>query len=478
MDDTRFLDEFRPFRRGELSLARRVSVEPGFLAPAELHLLRYALRLAQISTLGKQAGDLVEPIADFRLRLLQRLASALPTDPKRIDARALRALAPRVAYQVARARRTILEAGLSSEDALDAEIADKRIAVVMGGAGGAGFVFLGALKALEDVGITPRYILGASIGALIGALRARTSHFDLPGLLTQAARIEPRALYGPPPGRARYGLPGALRFDPRAALGWFFTHEGRPVALRDLRIPTDMLTTGLRRAALTRTPEEYAGLLGQRIDDPAELGHLRAAVVGRVVSALLELAVSRRVFVPVLLGADAETAELEALDAAGFSAAIPVLLHYDIFREDARARSGFDRVFQQHDLAALVDGALVNLLPAYRAWRTLEDGRIGSRHYWIVALDAFVGARGRNRLFLPLQRALAATLQRDRAYWDLYVPFREAPFVLDIVPRPALLREAARAGEDEMQDVARVLRTATAPLWRWAEIHAAIPEWD
>jgi hypothetical protein len=178
----------------------------------------------------------------------------------------------------------------------------------------------------------------------------------------------------------------------------------------------------------------------------------------RIVSALLELAVSRRVFVPIVLGADPETAQLEALDAAGFSAAIPALLHYDILRDDAGARRVVDGVFERHDLTALVDGALVNLLPAHRAWRELEAGRIGSRHYWIVALDAFVGARGRNRLLLPLQHALAATLQRDRAYWDLYVPFREAPFVLDIVPRPALLREAARAGG--------------------AEIEAAIPAWD
>jgi hypothetical protein len=180
----------------------------------------------------------------------------------------------------------------------------------------------------------------------------------------------------------------------------------------------------------------------------------------------------------VLLGADPVTADLEAMDAAGFSAAIPAMLHYDIFRKDPRADAILDHLFAEHDLVALVDGALVNLLPAHLAWRQLEEGRIGTRNSWIVAMDALVVAGGRNRLLLPMQRVLAATLQRDRAYWDLYVPFREAPFVLDIVPRPSLLREAAECGRREMEGAAAVLREGTAPLLRWSEIREAVPAWD
>ena len=478
MDDTTFLDEFRPFRRGELSLAKRITQEPDLLPRSELDLLRYALRLAQLSTFGSERDDLVERLGSFRLRLLQLLAAALPTDPARIEAPALRNRLPRVCHLVEGARRRVLDAGLAAEAALDDTIADKRIALVMGGAGGAGFVFLGALGALEEEGIQPAYILGASIGALIGGLRGRTHHYDLEGLLEQARGLATSELFGAPQRSGRYGLPGALRFDPRAALGWFFTHQGEPVRLGDLHVPTDMLATGLRPAALTRPREEYETLLGQRITDPAEIGHLRSAAVLRIVSGVLELAVSRRVFVPVLLGSDAESAQLEALDAAGFSAAIPTLLHYDIFREDPHTQEILDRIFEREGLAAMVDGALVNLLPACRAWRALEEGRIGSRHYWIVAMDALVAAKGRNRLLFPLQRALAATLQRDRAYWDLYVAFHDTPFVLDISPTPALLRRAAAAGRREMREAARILRTATAPLGRWSQLEGAIPRWE
>ena len=56
VDATRFLDEFRPFRRGELTLARRRSATPAFLDRPEFDLLRYALRLAQLSALARGAS--------------------------------------------------------------------------------------------------------------------------------------------------------------------------------------------------------------------------------------------------------------------------------------------------------------------------------------------------------------------------------------------------------------------------------------
>jgi len=477
VEDARFLDEFRPFRRGELALARRTTSDPGFLPAAERDLFRYALRLAQLSSLEAR-DDLVEPIASFRLRLLQFLGPTLPTDPDRIHAGPLSELAPRVAHMVSRARQQVVNAGLASEARLDEVIVDKRVSLVLGGAGGAGFVFLGAHAELEEAGITPAYQLGASIGALLAMLRARTSHYDLEGLLEQAKRIESGKLYGPPQPPGRYGLPGALRFDPRAALEFFFTHEGEPIRLCDLRIPTDALATGLRPAALTRSREDYAGIVGVHIDDPDEVTHLRPAAMTRVASVLVELAVSRRVFVPVLLGADADTADLEAMDAAGFSASIPALLHYDIFRSDQQTEAILGRIFDRHGLTALVDGAFVELIPARRAWQTLEEGRIDTRNTWIVGLDALVASAGGNRLMRPVRQVLAATLQRDRPWWDLYVPFPDTPFVLDIVPRPEMLRRAAEAGRKSMADAVRVLRSGTAPLPRWAEIEAAIPVWD
>jgi len=478
VDPGRFQDEFRPFRRGEIALARRAQRDPGFLPEAERDLLRYALRLAQLSSIGDEPDLLVDCIGHFRLRLLQLLAPALPTDPRRIDPEALVRLSPRVKHLVAGARDQIAQAGIAAPEALEAEIREKQLVLVMGGAGAAGFVFLGALQAFEEAGMRPRYMLGASIGAIVGALRARTHSFDLEGLLGEAHRISARNLFKPPSPPGRYGLPGALRLDLKAGLDWFFTHDdGSAVKLSELHIPLDAMVCGLGPGALTRDRAEYAELLGEHMHDPAELRHLRSATIMRTVAALIELAVSRQVFVPLQLGDDPETARLDALDAAGFSAAIPTMLHYDLFERDPVAEGVLDDLFEHHNLVALVDGAIAQLLPAQRAWQTVERGRIGHRNCVIVAMDALVAARGRNRLLLPLQRALAATIQRDRAFWDLYIPYKRSPFVLDLIPREALLRRAAENGYAETRESVALLRHLTAALPPWEEIERRISVW-
>lgn len=48
----------------------------------------------------------------------------------------------------------------------------KRVAVVLGGGGALGYAHIGALQALEEVGIRPTCIAGTSMGALIGVLYA------------------------------------------------------------------------------------------------------------------------------------------------------------------------------------------------------------------------------------------------------------------------------------------------------------------
>ena len=70
--------------------------------------------------------------------------------------------------------------------------------------------------------------------------------------------------------------------------------------------------------------------LGARMVDAdlhgaGDLAELKRSTLVRVVGALVSLAMSRRVVTPLLLGSDPETSRLAALDAAGFSSAIPAL---------------------------------------------------------------------------------------------------------------------------------------------------------
>ena len=89
-------------------------------------------------------------------------------------------------------------------------------------------------------------------------------------------RIQAQSLFKPPAPPGRYGLPGALRLDLKAALDWFFTHEdGSAVKLTDLRIPLDAMVCGLGPGALTRERADYAELLTPYAADPARRASVR-----------------------------------------------------------------------------------------------------------------------------------------------------------------------------------------------------------
>jgi predicted acylesterase/phospholipase RssA len=468
MDARIFLDEFRPFRRGEIALARRVATEPRFLPERELALLRHALRLAQLSSLAGGAPDeLVDRIGSLRLRLLQLLAPVLPTEPARIDAARLAARLPKVVALCGEARRRIFDAGLAGETALDAELATKRLALVLGGAAGSGYVFLGALERLAHLDLVPSYLAGCSVGSILAVIRARTTGFALGELLDDVRRLRERGVFRAPT-RPRFGLPGALRLDLRSALGSLFEVDGRQQTLAELTLPTDVLTTGLGPGALAEPGEAFARMIDLELSSASALEKLPRSALARLVGPLVSLAMSRQVLVPLLLGADPETRQLAALDAAGFSAAIPGLLSYDLEPDDEEGARILAPLFARHSLTGLVDGAVSTLIPARYAWEAIEAGRIGTRHVAILALDAFAKPRGANALMLPLLHAIAATADRDRAFWDLHVNFRRAPTVIDIFPSASRLEAAAANGAREFADTARVLPHlfASVPPWK------------
>ena len=469
MDARIFLDEFRPFRRGEIALARRLADEPTFLPPRELALLRHALRLAQLSSLGGEPDELVDRIGALRLRLLQLLAPVLPTEPAQIDAARLAARLPKVVTLVSEARRRLVEAGLTSEVALDAELATKRLVLVLGGAAGSGYVFLGALHRLEAQGLRPSYLAGCSVGSILAVIRARTPGFELPELLEHIRRLRERGAFRAP-ARPRFGLPGALRLDLRSALGDLFEVRGRQQSLAELAIPTDVLATGLGPGALSEPSESYARMIDLEVHSAGALAKLPPATLARLVGPLVSLAMSRQVLVPVFLGSDPETRRLAALDAAGFSAAIPGVLSYDLLPDDAEGARVLGLLFERHSLSGLVDGALSTVIPARYAWEAVEAGRIGTRNVAIVALDALAKPRGSNALLLPFLRVASATADRDRAFWDLHVNFQRAPNLLDLFPSDARLQSAARHGEQEFSETARLLPLLLATLPSWKEL--------
>jgi hypothetical protein len=211
-------------------------------------------------------------------------------------------------------------------------------------------------------------------------------------------------------------------------------------------------------------------MIDLELHSPGALEKLPPATLARLVGPLVSLAMSRQVLVPVFLGADPETRRLAALDAAGFSAAIPGVLAYDLAPDDADGARVLDALFERHALSGLVDGALSTLIPARYAWEAIEAGRIGTRHATILALDALARPRGSNALLLPLLRVASATADRDRAFWDLHVNFQRAPNFLDVFPSDARLRTAATRGAQEFAETAQLLPKLLAPVPPWKEL--------
>jgi hypothetical protein len=399
------------------------------------------------------------------------LSPVLPTDPGSIEPGPLDRRIPKVAALVEQARTTLSQGGLVPEQRLDALLADKRLAIVLGGAAGSGYVFLGALERLEKMGIRPDYVVGCSVGSILAVIRARTRGFDLEELLGGVQRIRERGVFRAPDPNPRFGLPGALRIDLRQALGDLFADAGGAQrSLGEMELACDVLATGLGPGALAASRDSYARMVDADLHDIGDLAELKRTTLVRVVGALVSLAMSRRVVTPLLLGSDAQTAGLAALDGAGFSSAIPALFQCDVPAEDEKGTAILDRIFAERRFVGLVDGALSSLVPARYAWEALEGGRIGSRNYLVLALDAMARTRGVNTPLVPLLRTISATADRDRAFWDLHLNFRNAPPFLDLFPTEARLRRAARSGAREFSDTARLLRTILAPLPAWKEI--------
>ena len=150
------------------------------------------------------------------------------------------------------------------------------------------------------------------------------------------------------------------------------------------------------------------------------------------------------------------------------------MLSYDLAPDDTRGAAILDPLFEQYQLAGLVDGALTSIVPARYAWEAVEAGRIGSRNCVVVALDAMAQPVGANAVFAPLLRVVSASADRDHSFWDLHVAFRKCPPLLDLFPTDARLRKAARDGDQEFAETAALLRQLLVPLSAWKTLAAAV----
>jgi predicted acylesterase/phospholipase RssA len=348
--------------------------------------------------------------------------------------------------------------------ALDREICEKALLLVAGGGGGVGWSYLGALALLEQYGLVPRLLAGTSMGAVLLLFRARRLDWSAEDVAEAMRGLSFRTLFRFLHGESRYGLPAAMRLYLRAAIGDFLKGpDGHPLTLSQLAIPLVVSVTGIRNGALPRDPSYYEHLLDS-LEEPRP--NVLSRMVSEIFQAIGELIVQRDRFARIYLGADEETREFDAIDAVGFSSALPGVIHYDVVRDDERMHALLGALLARHDLFRLVDGGLVDNLPARAAWAVAQRGDLGTRNAFVLALEGFAPKLSQP-LWFGLEQLAAQNVARNRPFVHHHKSFQRVLSPLEVVPEDEELQRAIRAAKSELHPdmpfIARMCRRFPAP---------------
>jgi hypothetical protein len=151
-----------------------------------------------------------------------------------------------------------------------------------------------------------------------------------------------------------------------------------------------------------------------------------------------------------VFGGDDITRDADVLDAAGFSSAIPALIHYDLLREDPRMADLLDRLYARHGIARMAEGGLVNNVPARVAYEAVMDGALGRRGCFVLAMDCFA-PKVRELLFYPLQQIVRANVVRNLPYAHMYFPLDRVLNALNLAPSVRAVEKAIRWTSEELR---------------------------
>ena len=452
----------RPLEEAELALVRAVVSRPPWISEPDEAALRYALNLARTTVVRAPGGadvDLEAFLAPYRD---DALAAIGPLLRPALDPDEVVRLVPHLTAHARAWRARVAGAfpGRLPVDALDREVCEKALVLVCGGGGGVTWSYLGAFALLEQYGLAPRLLAGTSMGAVLLLFRARRIHYQ-PDEIAEAARgLTFRKIFRFLQTGSRYGLPAALRLYLRAAVGEVFRGpDGHPLTLGQLAIPLVVACTGIRNGALPRDPSYYEHLLDLHGREPRPFVLSRMA--GEIFRALGELVQQRDRLARVYLGAEEGTRDFDAIDAVGFSSALPGVIHYDVLRDDERMHRLLGELFERHDLFRLVDGGLVDNLPARAAWAVAQRGGLGTRNAFVLALEGF-GPKLAQPLWYGLEQLAAQNVARNRPFVHVAKSFQRVLSPVEVVPDDSALQRAIQGGKAELNPemplVARMCR--------------------
>ena len=467
-------------QRMENRLVRHQLSAPDVLSVDELRKLRYILNFARLAdfepgaagpggTRGRGDVSVGAEIAPWRSRVADTLYGPLREEPDPITAlRAAREALTGLAADQDDQRRVLIERHGDdfSPAELDAEVGYKQLVTVLGGGGGAGFAYIGGMQRLLEAGQVPDYMIGASMGSILGSLVARALPVPIEEYIAWAKTVSYRAILGSERLRRRHGLAGmfALRFD-QFAHTMLSREDGRRMRMSDLAIPFDIVVAGVHNQPYSALPSRFrrpalsALQLRSLPFRPIGIGPLVGARMWQV-AAFIDL----RVVKPIIIGDDDPARDFDVVDAASFSSAIPGVLHHET--NDPRMIPMLDELFEEKDIGALVDGGAASNVPIELAWKRIRDGRLGTRNACYLAFDCFHPQWDPRHLWLvPITQAMQLQMVRNLPYADHLVRFEPTLSPVNLAPSVASIDRASRWGSNSVERAIPVTTALLEPTW-------------
>jgi len=232
--------------------------------------------------------------------------------------------------------------------------------------------------------------------------------------------------------------------------------------LQDLEIPYEAVVGGLRRRVYERLPRSL------RIERPTPSSRrsFNIRLAQRMWTALTFMLPS--VVHEISFGRDSEMADFSAVDAVGYSAAIPGVLQYMNRNPDDVTEAHIHALKANHELAALVDGVTANNVPARTAWQGVWSGRIGTRNAFYLAFDCFHPQWDNHHLWLwPIAQLVYMQMPGNRPYIDKLIKFKPTLSPINLLPRARQMALAFEWGYKQMDAEMPLVEAAMRPVeWR------------
>ena len=468
----------RPFlrlRQMEMSLVRAYLSHPDRISRQDYQALRYLLNFARLdrfspsAALGRpgRADVQLDPqiMGSVRREVLQQLFRVLRrgTDQKRRLSESANRL-PALLEVLRDAQTEILARHENdfSKTELEAEICNKVLVLSAGGGGGAGYVYIGALARLKMMGLDPSYIVGTSMGALLGGFFASKQDIDPRALLEWAKTLTPRDAFSTVKLARTYTLPGLMRLHLRGFQSQLVHPDGSFVRLSETLIPYEAVIGGLRRKMYERLPAVM-----RQMEAPAHrTRRFSVQVAERMVK--LSLYATPHLVKGIPLGRDPETRDIRVVDALGISSAIPGVLQYEPPSRDERSDACLQKLLDDNELVTFMDGGVVDNVPAKTAWEGVESGRLGTRNAFYLSFDCFHPQFDPKHAWLwPVTTAVQLQLPANRNYHDWLIRFEPTLSPINLIPDEQGFDDSWAWGEKQMDEMMPYVSEAMRPIeWR------------